>query len=373
MKNAPDVSDVAAMRGPAGLAAEIAGAMAPPPPPPGPEPWPWLRVRDIPDPGPTKWLVEQLWTLDAFGIVGAEPKSWKSWLTLYLGICIASGRKVFNRFEVVQGRVVIFSAEGGKNLVRRRATALCNALEMEIPEEIIVLDIRMLHLDNPENAARTLSTIRALQPRLLLLDPLRELHQGDENDAATIAALLQPLRQLPELGCACMVVHHLGKQRETQRGRGAQRGGQRLRGSSALHGATDSALYLETEGLGDKKRVTVTAEHRDGAELEPFTLALRVRQLPDLQVWLEIVDKEEEEQQKIEKVVAEEESKRKQILRAVTSASKPGRSPYRSATAIYNVVKGRKTLVLSIVKDLIADGLIVVSEKGDMRPAEEAD
>lgn len=319
---------------------------------------PLVRVKDMAEPGPTTWLVDQLWTTHAFGIVGAEPKSWKSWLTLYLGICIAGGYKAFNRFEVAQGAVLVFSAEGGNGLVRRRAAALCRAMEIEIPDDLIVIDTPTLRLDEPETVTRIVATVDKVKPSLLLLDPLRELHGGDENDAATVAALLGPLRLLQAKGCACMVVHHLGKRNET-RGRGAQRGGQRLRGSSALHGAVDSALYMETSGEGERKRVVVVAEHRAEAEPEPIVLRLCYRKLPELTVWLEIVDKEDEDsEKKIDEEVAKREHKRKAILNVVRSSSMPGRTPFRTATAIVKVVHGNAAFNMRVIKELVESGVI---------------
>lgn len=330
-------------------AAELAGGRA--------DELPLVRIAEIPDPGPAQWLIEQLWISNAFGIVGAEPKSWKSWLTLYLGICVASGRQAFNRFSVQQGTVMVFSAEGGKGLVRRRAAALCRAMEIEIPPDLWLIDLPVLHLDRPEVAARVVAMVEKYRPPLIILDPLRELHTGDENDAVTIASLLTPLRQLQHFGCACMVVHHLSKKTEG-RSRGPQRGGQRLRGSSALHGATDSALYMETSGDGQNKRVVVTPEHRDEADGEPIKLRLRFHKLPELTVWLEVVTGEVEDEEKVEKAVAESSAKRKQILRAITASNLPGREPLKTATAIYRVVKGTKKTVFDLVRELTEEGVI---------------
>lgn len=366
-----DVSDVIALHGPGRFSADVAaadanGVVA------GPPPLPLVRVRDLVDPGPTKWIVEQLWTEAAFGIVGAEPKSWKSWLTLYLGICVASGTRAFNRFEVQQGPVAVFSAEGGQGLLRQRAELLCNAMKQPIPDDLFAIDVPVLRLDDPTTSARILSTVQGQGVRLLILDPLRELHGGDENDAADIARLLEPLRGLQREGCACMLVHHLGKRSEGRSSRAPQRGGQRLRGSSALHGAVDSALYLETEGEGEKKRVTVQAEHRAAVEPAPFTLRLRHSKLEET-VLLEIVDREVEEKEKTDRATVEQQQKRQQIIRAVSASCKPGRTPHMSASSIYQIVKGTKTIVLGLVKTMVEEGDLAYSrDKGYSVPQEDA-
>ena len=353
-----DVADVVREEGIDAFVAAVEQAKDPNEKPP----FPLVRVRDIADPGPVKWLVDQLWTTAAFGIVGAEPKSWKSWLTLYLGICVASGRSVFDRFAVEQGVVAMFSAEGGNGLLRQRAAMLCNWMEIAIPDDLFAIDVPVLRIDQPETAARILATVKGSRPRLLILDPLRELHGGDENDAADIARLLDPLRSLQREGCACMLVHHLSKQTPTSRGKPSARGGQRLRGSSALHGATDSALYLETIGDGEKKRVQVQAEHRAAAEPEPFMLRLQHRKLEE-KVWLEIVDPneevEEKEDVKIDKETKDQQQKRNQIIKAIAAACKPGRDPHRSKRSILAVVKGTKKTVDGLIDSLVEEGVVV--------------
>ena len=120
-----------------------------------------------------------------------------------------------------------------------------------------------------------------------MLDPLRDLHAGDENDAGDMARLIDPLRTITvETSAAVMLVHHMGKAGEAPK---LRRSGQRMRGSSALHGAIDSALYLSVMGEGPHRVVTVTAEHRAATSPEPFTLALKEA---GEALWLELVTEE---------------------------------------------------------------------------------
>lgn len=337
--------------------------------PPVDELLPLVRLGDVPEPGPTKWLVQGLWTEGAFGIVGAEPKSWKSWLTLYMGICIALGRKVFDRFEVKQGKVLVFSAEGGKGLARRRAGALCRAMDVDLGDvDIEIIDVRSLRLDDPKVVVKLNRTVERVRPVLVILDPLRKLHTADENDASAIEELFAPLFEIQDAyGVAIMLVHHMGK--GPTDGRNARRQGQRLRGSSAIHGATDSALYLSARGEGTEKRVTVQPEHRAEVEPEPIVLKLCDRESSEGRMtWLDLVDEkevsEDKEIKEVEANVGKREHKRKAILNVIRASTLPGRTPYRSATAIRDVVHGNATMVKSIVKELLESRTIVQDIKG---------
>ena len=47
-----------------------------------------------------RWLVDQLWSEDAVGIIGGEPKCCKSFLALDLAVAVAAGTPCLRRFAV---------------------------------------------------------------------------------------------------------------------------------------------------------------------------------------------------------------------------------------------------------------------------------
>jgi hypothetical protein len=59
-----------------------------------------------------RWLVTDLWSEQAVGIVGGEPKCCKSFLALDLAVAVAAGVPCLRRFTVRRaGRVLLFAAE----------------------------------------------------------------------------------------------------------------------------------------------------------------------------------------------------------------------------------------------------------------------
>jgi hypothetical protein len=77
-----------------------------------------------------------------------------------------------------------------------------------------------------------------------MVDPLRDLiGDADENSASEMSAVMHGLRAFRNVtGATVLAVHHAGKSSKDSNGR---RGGQKLRGSSAIHGALDCGLYLQ--------------------------------------------------------------------------------------------------------------------------------
>jgi hypothetical protein len=215
----------------------------------------------------SQWLVEGLWSDQAVGILGGEPKCCKSFLALDLAVSVASGAPCLRHFAVQRtGPVLLFPAEDSLVVVRRRLEGICSAAGVSfqsLPVEVITAPT--LRLDTPKDRERLTNTVQALHPCLLILDPLIRLHRLDENDASQIAALLSYLRQLQRAyQVAVLVVHHARKDAN------AIRPGQALRGSSELHGWGDSNLYMRRRGA----QLTLSTEHRAAPSQEHVPLQL---------------------------------------------------------------------------------------------------
>ena len=56
------------------------------------EPFPVVQAAHLAGCEPeTEWLLDKLWVARAVGIVGGQPKSYKTWLALDMAVSLASG------------------------------------------------------------------------------------------------------------------------------------------------------------------------------------------------------------------------------------------------------------------------------------------
>ena len=231
-------------------------------------PLPVQRASQLSAAGPqTQWLIEGLWSDQAVGILGGEPKCCKSFLALDVAVSVASGAACLRQFPVRRtGKVLLFPAEDSLAVVRQRLEGIANAAQVgftSLPVEVITTP--SLRLDTAVDRQRLADTVQNLQPILLILDPLIRLHRLDENDASQIAALLSYLRQLQrQFQVAVILVHHARKDSNSSRP------GQALRGSSELHGWGDSNLYLRRKG----SQLTLSTEHRAAPSQDHIPLEL---------------------------------------------------------------------------------------------------
>jgi hypothetical protein len=224
----------------------------------------WRLAERAPE---LRWLVAHLWSQDAVGIVGGEPKCCKSFLALDLAVAVAAGVPCLRRFAVSDpGRVLLYAAEDAHPIVRRRLEGIAVAAGVDLRDlDIQVITAPTLRLDIAADRVSLQETVARLQPRLLILDPFVRLHRIDENASGEVAPLLAYLRELQRrYGLAVLVVHHAKK------GAGHVRAGQALRGSSEFHAWGDSNLYLRRDG----DTLALTVEHRAAPALKPMKIEL---------------------------------------------------------------------------------------------------
>jgi hypothetical protein len=303
-----------------------------------------MNVASIPDDGPVKWLVRDLWLGEGVGIIGGEPKTFKSFTAAQLATCVASGRPMFGRHEVQRGRVLMYNAEDRPSMTRDRIARMCRALDVDIDDlDLHLIDVSSLRLDDAEQMAKLSRTVAHLKPSLLILDPLRDMHGLDENDAKLMSALLVPLRVLQrEHHCAVIVVHHMAKLTETQR-----RPGQRLRGSSALHGWVDSGIYLSLKDGA----VHVDVEHRAAPAPERFSFTVENSHMNGGDaLWLEAHHGSDDDAQ-------ERQEKRSAIENAIIAALDAAGGPL-TGRELRKVCNRRAEAVVEAIRRLLSTGIL---------------
>lgn len=228
---------------------------------------PMQRVSEVTRSTEPIWLIEHLWQMSAAGIIGGQPKCCKSWLGLEMSVAVASGTPCLGSFAVTKtGPVLAYLAEDAAEQVRGRIEGICRARSVPLASlDLILITSPSLRLDLPEDQNKLKASLKAIRPRMLLLDPLVRLHRLDENSSREISGLLGYIRELQrEYDVAVVLTHHSSKRERSRPGQG-------LRGSGDLHAFGDSNIYLTRKRDG---MIQVTTEHRGSAAIDPFTMEL---------------------------------------------------------------------------------------------------
>lgn len=262
-----------------------------------------------------RWLIEEIWMAGSQGIIGGEPKSSKSTIALAMALSVASGKPFLNRYAVsTTGPVLVVQEENDPWDVQDKLRKLASyygligpgeieqtaaregsvgsvATRLAFPKEVPLKLLNNYGFDMSLEEHRLLleEEIRAVQPIMLILDSLYLMIGGASTDK--LQDLMPFLKWLLLLkhryGCAPVVVHHMRKARNDSSSGAAVRPGQRLLGSTALHGWVASALYherLSNEGLEDNEvKVRIEREFRSAGLHKALDLRLRFGAPGDLE------------------------------------------------------------------------------------------
>lgn len=227
---------------------------------------------------PPRWLVEDIWTAGSHGVIGGEPKTSKTTLTLGLGLAIASGKPFLGQYRVrTPGPVLLVQEENAQVDVQDKLQKLAwhsgllrvgdvvttplgagalgtQGVTLDFPDDV---PLRLLNnwgfdLTDAEHREALEEEIQTLRPVALMMDPLYLMLPGVNLDKGYVVTpyLKWLLGLRNEYGCAVIVNHHMGKSSVENSGR---RAGQRLMGSALFHGWVDCALYTSQVDLTEDK------------------------------------------------------------------------------------------------------------------------
>jgi hypothetical protein len=214
--------------------------------------------------------------------ISGEPKTSKTWLALYILLALSTRRPLFNVnvFRVPgneRSDVAYFALEDSEGSVRTRLAALARGMGLDPLEAVRHIHVRCRAPLNLLDDNDLCGLLAACPPNLALLviDPLRDAHTGEENSSGDMAQVMKRLRFLRDtLGCSILFVHHSAKAGPDKAQR---RPGQLMRGSSAVHGAVDGGIYLSMSKATEAEWVnTVVVELKAGRGAGTFGLTLSV-------------------------------------------------------------------------------------------------
>ena len=210
-----------------------------------------------------EWLVHGLVPLHGLTILGGNPKSGKTLFALDLCLAVATRSAFFGR-ETSAAAFLFVTEEGTPGETRKRFRRLIASRGVpSLPGRLI--HRRGVRFDDPRSWRQVRDALSRLdQPTLLVLDPLRDLLVGDENDSNTISAVARAIHEIVRefANVTVVLLHHLSK-------RGDGEGGQRLRGSTALWGTADCTLILKADPIPDDAADGGEVDLRGSVSVEP--------------------------------------------------------------------------------------------------------
>lgn len=237
-----------------------------------------LGHGDVPAP---EYIVSPILPTGVPTLLGGHGGTGKSFLALVLAVCVAAGRD-FMGMPVRRVRVMFYSAEDGKGVLRWRLQKICRALDIdsnELAEWLIVLDVTdaepALFREAQESSVRVGVLTAAFtelsrqatdtKSRLVIIDNASDTYDANENERVRVRSFMRALGKLARrINGAVLLLAHIDK--HTAKG---GKGTEGYSGSTAWHNSARSRLFLSE---GERGLLLQHQKSNLGPRAEPLAL-----------------------------------------------------------------------------------------------------
>lgn len=226
---------------------------------------------------PVDWLIPGILPANELAMFYGASGSGKTFCALHMAACVVAGM-AFNGVPVVSGRVVYVAGEGESEFAIRRQAWEAHH-QRKLAENLFFLVPEPVQLGRSKSVEEFLELLlerERVLPDLIVIDTLSSCSLGvDENDNGQMRDMLQGgadrIRRATH--ATVLLIHHTGKDAQTQGSKGTARGAQTLMDSMAMQARLTRA--------GDSQMALTCTKLKDGKPFAPIALTLREMTLPD--------------------------------------------------------------------------------------------
>lgn len=213
------------------------------------------------DPPEIDWIVEGVLESNGTAMIYGDSGIGKTFLALHLACCIGSGRRWF-KCRTRKSKVLYLDGENGDGLMHRRS----RMIDPEGEADVTYFSFPAVSLE-VDGQLLIASLVEALHADVVVIDPLMNFMEGDENSIEDIRPQLRGLRAMADnLDVAIVLIHHENRQ-----------GG--YRGSSGFKDLVTLQLHIKesrTDVPDYPHALDILPKKQRQSTLERFTLAWRV-------------------------------------------------------------------------------------------------
>ena len=260
-----------------------------------------------------RWVIKSLIPETGLIVLSGDPGNGKTWLSLAIAQAVASGTPLFGEFEAQQGAVLYIDEENGDYTLNPRVLKL--GIQQDLPINFLIKE--GVKLDKAEVVKEISELVTNNNIKLIIIDPLAQVHDGDENSAQSIARVIGQIKTLTNLGAAVLLLHHHRKENISNFNSIA---GNKLRGSSVLFAAIDSHLAISKE---ESVIFVKQAKSRQAREIDSFKVELVEEEGVVRLDYLGKVKKRDSIEEKFElikSVLSNKQLSRQQIIEALSTS-----------------------------------------------------
>lgn len=159
------------------------------------------------------WLIHGLIPRPSLMMLMGPPKAGKSWLAMDVARAVAGGQD-FLGHKTQQGRVLYIQQDTSEMVWRARLRKQIDLYGIDFPDDLLMVHpddtLHPMNLLEPLTRAWLKSALATVQPALVVVDVLREVHNADETDSTGMKVVGDHLTEIFR-DVSLLLVHHTKK------------------------------------------------------------------------------------------------------------------------------------------------------------------
>lgn len=288
-------------------------------------------------------------------MLSADPFTGKTYLANYFALCVITGEKMFNKFEMQKsGKVAVLNWDSNPRQCQISLRRLQAGMGVKIKDaEALYYESPLWKLDQPlaYQYLKKICTGRIL----CVIDSFRSCFSGDENSSEDTAPVIELANRVSrETNCVILFISHTGKS-------GTEKGLQANRGSSAVPAATGSLWTLE-RGVNSN---TCKLNCHKGREYDFGKIVYQYSE--EGEFLAELKKKSKVIMSLVEGECSgpnEKEEPKKDIPTQVKEYLFLNQEKKNGMTEMKSKITGKNTKIDASVKEMVEKGILIVSHEG---------
>jgi hypothetical protein len=202
---------------------------------------------------PIDYIIPDLISNSSLNVFYGEAGSKKTYSALSMAVAVANGKDWLG-FHTKKCPVLIIDEESGEKRLSRRLNETMKGAECTASGQIFYTCLEGVKLDKAQSAKDVESAIIQTNARLVIIDALADIMDGDENSKKDVQPVMNALRKIADnTDSAILLIHHSNKS-----------GG--YRGSTVIKASSDLMVQVTSEV--DEALINFKIEkNRDGSFL----------------------------------------------------------------------------------------------------------
>lgn len=176
--------------------------------------WVGKSLSDILKEEKPPFIVNDFLPSAGVAMLAAPPKARKSWAVMQLAYAVGTGQDWLGFTVPAPKKVLYVQAELPNWMVAERIVQMYGAHSLE---NVAFFHIPAANLLDDEDLQGLLDAVQSYQAELVIIDPIANFWQGDENNSSSVNQLFDQIARIQALGAAVVMVHHSRKTEANER------------------------------------------------------------------------------------------------------------------------------------------------------------